>query len=265
MKGGANAMVKINIEKITRENITDLAGVYGEVFRGFPWYEDMVCSGVRMPIGSPERCSVQYTNRTLPQNYQERLNSDKREWVVGETSSKVKDCVVCGRDLIRFYPDFIDQRVLIKEATEKKGFIGYMLREEDNPIGFSWGYRIPSKRTSSVNFPLIVPELVSRGINPETTFYGAELGVIEERQRQGLGLLASTVRLEEARRRDYQSFLVRTKNEAVLAILRRIFSGKREVYLFDDPERKTPLFKWEFADFDLGEVERIINSFGSKE
>ncbi len=254
---------KINIEKITGANVEDLAGVYREVFRGFPWYEDKVCSAIRMPMGSPERCSVQYTNRTIPQNYQGKLNSNKRDEVVGDTNFQhVKDCVVCGRDLINFYPDFIDQRVLIKEATEKEGFIGYMLREEGNPIGFSWGYRVPSKRTSSVNFPLIIPELVSRGINTETTFYGAELGVIEERQKQGLGLLASTVRLEEAKRRDYQSFLVRTKNEAVLAILRRIFSGKREEYLFDDPERKTPLFQWKFVDFDLGEVERIISSFG---
>ena len=122
-------MGKVSIEKIIRENCGDLNKVYGEVFRGFPWYEDKVCSGVKMPIGSPERCSVLYTARTLPRDYQGRLNSDKGEGVVGDTNfQEVKDCIVCGRNLINFYPDFIDQSVLIKEATEKKGFILYILK-----------------------------------------------------------------------------------------------------------------------------------------
>lgn len=253
---------RIKIERIVSESFADLSKVYKEVFSGFPWYEDKVCSGIRLPISNLERCSIQYTSRSLPVNYRGTLNQDKREGVVGDTLfDKVKDCTTCGKELIDFYPDFVDQRELIKEATEKPGFIGFILREENQPIGFSWGYKVPSIRTSSVNFPSILPRLLSLGIEPEKTFYGAELGVIESKQKRGLGLLASSVRLREANQENYDFFLIRTKNEAVLAILRRVFSGKKEEYLFDDSERKTPYFKWDFRNFDLDGVERIINSF----
>ncbi len=253
---------RIKIERIVSESFDDLSEVYKQVFSGFPWYEDKVCSGIRLPISNLERCSIQYTSRSLPVNYGGKLSQDRREGVVGDTLfDKVKDCTTCGRELINFYPDFVDQKELIKEATEKPGFIGFILREEGLPIGFSWGYKLPRVKTSSVNFPIILPKLNSKGINLEKTFYGAELGVIENKQKRGLGLLASSVRLREANKEGYESFLIRTKNEAVLAILRRIFSGKKEEYLFDDSERKTPYYRWDFRDFDNKEVERIINSF----
>lgn len=255
----------IRLEKITLDSSEDLAGVYREVFRGFPWYEDKVCSGARFPVGSSDRCSVQYTSRKLPEGYKWSLDSQKREGVVGEIDfNETLECTLCGRDLIEFYPDFIDQRRLIEEAIEKDGFIGVILRESERPTGFSWGYRIPSTRTFSVDFPSLIPELVKRGLDPKRTFYGAELGVIEEKQKRGLGLLASTARLVEANKQSYEDLLVRTKNEAVLSILRRIFSGREEEYLFDDPEKQTPLFRWGFRDFDSNEVKKIMRRLEDK-
>jgi hypothetical protein len=248
-------MKSINIRKISPKDVEKISSVYKEVFSGFPWYEERVCSGALL-IDKNKRCNVQYASREIPTDYQWPLNKEERTGVIGNAKG-LESCIVCGRNLIDFYPDFVNQDDLIREALSKEGFIGYLLEDKQIPFGFSWGYKIPTKtRTKSVDFPLIAPMLDSAGINLEKTFYGAELGIVEDKQGLGRGLLASAVRLNGARLQDYDNFVVRTKNGKVLSILRRIFSGEEGRLLFVDPEKNAPWYTWRFESFDK---ERVLN------
>src|SRR3989344_4561315 len=189
------------IERISPENALSLSEVYKEVFSGAPWYEERICSGARLDGNG--KCAVQYTSRVVPADYAWKFDKDKRTGVFGEATGLEK-CVACERDLIEFYPDFVNQDELIKEALGEPGFIGFMLRDGgQQPFGFSWGYKIPQNRTISVNFPLVRPLLASKSMDPDKTFYWAELGIVDKKQGQGFGLLASVIQLSEAKRADY--------------------------------------------------------------
>ena len=100
----------------------------------------------------------------------------------------------------------------------------------------------------------------STGINLERTFYGAELGIVEDKQGSGRGLLASAVRLNGARLQDYENFVVRTKNGKVLSILRRIFSGQEGRLLFVDPEKNAPWYTWRFESFDKERISNLLST-----
>lgn len=252
-------MNKVLMKRLSVQDIPLLSGVYKEVFAGAPWYEERICAGA---LSSKDKCKVQYTSRTLPDGFKWQLDGVKREGVVG-SASRLSACLVCARPLIEFYPDFVDQNKLIEEATRQRGFIGYVLTEDNSPIGFSWGFGVPLVgRTTSVEFPRINPLLKDKGLNLEKTFYGAELGVVDGKRDSGFGLLASAVRINAARISEYESFVARTKNERVLSILKRVFSGSPGEKLFDDPERGTPWYAWKFKDFDKDEVLNRILPLG---
>ncbi|MBS3093760.1 hypothetical protein J4456_04250 [Candidatus Pacearchaeota archaeon] len=252
-------MESIIIKKISPNDVERLSSIYKEVFSGFPWYEERICSA-SLSTNEDEICNVQYTSRLIPADYKWPLNKMERRGVVGN-SENLESCVLCGKPLIDFYPSFVNQDELITEALMKPGFIGYMLEYNQIPFGFSWGYKVPTNtRTKSVNFPLIAPLLDSSGIHIEKTFYGAELGIIETKQGSGRGLLASAVRLNGARLADYKDFVVRTKNEKVLSILRRIFSGQKEKLLFNDPERNAPWYAWKFEYFDVEKISTLLST-----
>ena len=252
-------MESIVVRKISPDDVEKLSSVYKEVFSGFPWYEERVCSGATLQ-GEDEMCNVQYTSRQIPKDYQWPLDKTNRTGVVGNAKG-LESCVLCGRDLIDFYPNLINQDDLIREALSKEGFIGYLLEDRNNPFGFSWGYKVPTEtRTKSVNFPVIAPMLDSAGIDIDRTFYGAELGIVEDKQGSGRGLLASAVRLNGARLQDYENFVVRTKNGRVLSILKRIFSGQGGRMLFVDPEKNAPWYVWKFESFDKERISSLLSS-----
>lgn len=195
----------------------------------------------------------------MPPDVAKTFSFKERKGIVGEVDfSKLGKCVACGRKIIEFYPNYINQVELISEAIRQEGFIGYMLKEEEQPIGFSFGYKVPKERTASVNFPLVSALFFERGINIERTFYGAELGVSEEYRGRGYGTLISAVRLNDARANGYESFAIRTKNLAVLAILKKVFSLEETNSLFLDPERETPWFLFEFKTFNLKRLENMV-------
>ena len=251
-------MESIVVRKIFPKDVEELSSVYKEVFGGFPYYEERVCSGATLQDEN-QKCDVQYTSRQIPKDYQWVLDKTKRQGVVGNAGG-LESCVVCGRDLIDFYPNLVNQDDLIREALSKEGFIGYLLEDGKTPFGFSWGYKVPTEtRTKSVNFPVIAPMLDSAGINLERTFYGAELGIVEDKQGSGRGLLASAVRLNGARLRDYENFVVRTKNGRVLSILKRIFSGQEGRMLFVDPEKNAPWYTWKFESFDEDKISNLLS------
>jgi len=251
-------MESIVVRKISPADVEKLSSVYKEVFSGFPWYEERVCSGAKLQNES-ERCNVQYTSRQIPKDYQWPLDEIKRIGVVGNAKG-LESCVVCERGLIDFYPNLVNQDDLIRESLSKDGFIGCLLEDGKNPFGFSWGYKVPIKtRTKSVNFPIIAPMLDSAGVDLEKTFYGAELGIIEEKQGSGRGLLASAVRLNGARLQDYENVVVRTKNGRVLSILKRIFSGQEGRMLFVDPEKNAPWYAWRFESFDKERISNLLS------
>jgi hypothetical protein len=159
---------------------------------------------------------------------------------------------------MNFYPEVINQRELIEEAIALNGFIGFQVLYNNIPVGFSWGFQIPQDRTRSVNFPIIVPLLKEKGINPEKTFYGAETGVREEYQDRKIGSVLVSKRSLAAFEEGYSYFTFRTINPKMIRIISNLFSDKFPLELFKDPETGSPWFSWNFEDFNINTAKEKI-------
>lgn len=217
-----------------KKGVEEILGpLYKDVFSGSPWYEDLAC----------RYCKTLYTKKVILPEFSYRVT---------KLEGGLSECVKCGKelDLIPYYPGITDQRMLISEAIEFESLIGYILFDKGSAIGFNWGYKIPTQRTQSVNFPLVRPLLESRGISCETAFYGAETGILEEYQGKGLGAAISAARGLETWKKNYKSFILRTINPRIKAINTSLFSNKKPEELFNDPETNSPWIAWRFEDFN---------------
>ncbi len=253
-----------------------LEKVYKDVFSGHPWHEDLICANAKRENG--DRCMVQYTSQRCERfdvhkrkaavendcrnNYKSRVDIEARKGVVLlPEDGNLERCIGCGEELrvVQFYPDFVDHSELIRESIEKGGFIGYLARVGEEIAGFSWGYTLPMTSTKSVKFEKITPVLKLKGINPDRTFYGSEVGVVNKFQGAGIGSAVSAIRIEEAEKAGFEFFVTRTVNPYVHSILERLFSGKEGEILLDDPERSSRWFRWKFDDLDQGAVKNAID------
>ncbi|MDP3882323.1 MAG: GNAT family N-acetyltransferase [Nanoarchaeota archaeon] len=263
------------VSSIDRSHEAQLSDIYREVFKGHPWHEDKICANVLRSSEDPLKCKVQYTlaecNRfdkggervvnDCRSGFTTRLNPAEREGIVLlRPGGDLERCMGCGDELnlIDFYPDFVDHLALIDEAISKRTFLGCLAWLDDKPIGFAWGYSIQTERTSSVNFPAILHLLEGAGINPETAFYGAEVGVLDRFQGKHIGTLLMAYRLNQARQSGYESYVTRTINPSVSSMASHIFSEKKGRLLFKDPERSSSWYKWDFADFNQNYVNNIM-------
>lgn len=231
-------------QPINLSDLNSLQKVYKEVFSGFPWYEDFAC----------KNCKTLYTNRVIREEAKSRVSS----------INNLESCIKCNQTLvlISYYPEIINQVRLIEEAIGMKGYLGYVTLNEGRIIGFSWGFLIPKNRTESVNFPEVIPSLNEQGINSSEAFYGAESGVIEDYQSKGIGKLLVSRRCLGAYEAGYKTFVNRTINPRMRAVLKKIFSGEEPKLLFKDPETGSQWFSWNFRDFNEDIVK--LNLFGEQ-
>lgn len=224
----------IFIRKIGCKDLQLLDKSYKDVFSGYPWYEDLACIN----------CKAIYTNREVREDSKDRVirigNFDR--------------CLKCNEplNLVPYYPNIIDNRRLIKEALCMESFIGYIALINDNVVGFSWGYKIPNKRTTSVNFPEVTLALRALGISKEQAFYGAETGVVEKYQGQGLGRKLVSLRTRNSFEQGFKIFLNRTINPRMRKILQSLFSGIEPRTLFKDPETGSQWFLYDFKNYNQG-------------
>ncbi len=201
------------------------------MFSGYPWYEDWAC----------KYCKALYTNKDIKEESKDRVTKLRG----------IPICIKCYKslELVPYYPDIVDNKKLIQEALSMDGFIGYIALMNNEPAGFSWGYKVPRKRTISVNFPQIEPVLDSLGIFVEQAFYGAETGVVEKYQGQGLGRKLVTLRTKDSSKQGYRIFLNRTINPKMKKILTSLFSGIEPASLFKDPETRAQWFSYDFKNY----------------
>ena len=219
------------IRRIETKDIPLLYNLYKDVFSGYPWYEDLACVN----------CKTLYTNKKI------REESLDRVIPIGNIAS----CLKCNNplQLVSYYPEIIDQIQLINEAAGLDGFIGYIALIDNSPAGFTWGYKMPAKRTVSVNFPEINPALKAEGITEEQSFYGAETGVVEKYQGIGLGRKLVSLRAKDSFELGYRIFLNRTINPKMRKILQSLFSGVEPQILFKDPETQSQWFSYDYKNY----------------
>jgi ribosomal protein S18 acetylase RimI-like enzyme len=231
------------LDRLSKNSKTLLSSVYKSVFMGPPWYEEKICSGALLSENEAGRCKIQYTTLDLPSNFQYARKAGESKGIIGSMDlSRVQKCI-CGRRLINFYPDYIDQNILIDEATNQEGFIGNFVKVDSNqPLGFGFGYGVPKNNTLSVNFTKIIPLLKQKGVSLDASFYAAELGVISNYRSKGLGNLLTNTLINSVREEGFSFFTLRTKNKFVLNMMSRIFSGQPLSPIFYDPERETPWY-----------------------
>ncbi|MFH1823349.1 MAG: hypothetical protein ABH817_01370 [archaeon] len=251
----------VPIDAINQDIVPD---VYKAVFAGHPWHEDLVC----------RNCQTQYTRNSCGRYDEDRKTSQVSNDCRGGYSHRDDPQIVlvkegnleactrdgCGGNVVEFYPDFCDHRVIVGEAISKGGFVGYlaMTADEKELIGFSWGYTIPEEDTKSVVFSQVGPLLVEEGIDPKKAFYAAESGIVDRFQGQGLVWPISGRRLVEARNQGCRTLVTRTINPSVHGYLRASFSGQEGNFLFKDPVRGSKWFSWDFDAFNAVEVQRRI-------
>ena len=250
--------------EITSSNRVSLLDVYKKVFSGHPWHEELICTNSLKKDEDPQKCLAQYSTLGCEKYDTDksshiisndcRISFVKRENIFPLSIAQLENkCLGCKSrmELIEFYPDFVDHSALISEAISEDGFIGYLAFGGDGPVGFSWGYRLPSRDTLSVLFSKVTSLLASKGIYPEDTFYGSEVGVIDTFQGRGIGSSVSALRIIKAFESGYSVFLTRTINPYIHVMLRKMFAGKEGQLLFKDPERTSSWYKWDFKNLNL--------------
>jgi|GEM_PF-1304550 len=270
---------KVSIRPVKAEDKEVLAKIYKEVFSGHPWHEDLICANVLQ-----EKCATQYTFNecerydldssgkkinSCEEGYRARVGGNGvQEIVLLDRENPLEKCVGCGEELkvIPYYPNYRNHIELIEESINEDKFVGQIATQESGRVvGFAWGYFVPPKRTIAVNFPLINPLLEEKGINPKTSFYDSEIGVLDELQGQGIGNILFYTKLLRAHEHHSPEFLLgRTINPIIHKQLERIFSGKKARELFNDPETRSPWFSWEFKDFDKDGVWKKITEYLKK-
>ena len=221
--------------------------MYRDVFRGPPWFEDFACSN--------ESCKAQFTEDTQLKDY-DREN-------VFLINQKLERCPLCEEklELVDFYPNIVDQKKLINEAVDLKGFVGYLLKLENKLVGFSWGYKIPGERTESVNFPKIRKIFDKKFINPGEIFYCAETGIVGDYQNKGFGSLLVAKRMSKLEDLNVKYVVNRTINPYMKKIMEKVFSDKEGEQLFEDPEKGTPWFMWKSKDINKKYVNELSERF----
>ncbi|MCL4373575.1 MAG: hypothetical protein M1360_01485 [Candidatus Marsarchaeota archaeon] len=251
--------------KDSPERKKEIMDAYKKIFSGHPWEEEYICKNalVTGPDGK-QKCNAVYRSEACEEydvvpGTGEIINDCRGEFAKRENIfllSSVIDglCKVCKEKLevIEFYPEYVDYIALFNEALSEEGFIGKVFENENRTIAFSWGYRLPNKRTSSVRFDLLGPIFEQKGITPENTFYAAETGVVQEFRKIGIGTLVSSERVLSAYNQGYTYLITRTINPYTVEYFKKIFSGTDETFLTHDPERGSDWYMWKFKDMNKG-------------
>jgi len=110
----------------------------------------------------------------------------------------------------------------LARAAQKDCFVGVFAYEPEieDIAGFSWGYKLPTKRQGRVDFETSCANLLQKGISPSQVFYGADTVVREKFRGQGLAKKLVYARTGDCPER-YVCF--RTKNEPMLKAYRSVF------------------------------------------
>jgi GNAT superfamily N-acetyltransferase len=134
----------------------------------------------------------------------------------------------------RWEPSQVEK--IIRQATEKEGFIGRAVLSGEYVIGASMGYKVPRDDTETVKFSRIYPLLDEIGW--QDAFYGAETFIRQESQKKGIGTyLLKAFTDEEACRR----VVFRTINPNQIRARAKAWNCKA-IELFYDPEKTDRLW-----------------------
>jgi len=260
--------MELRAVRINPQNKEGLVGTYKEVFKGHPWHEDLICANSVLEINDPKKCMVQYTKSPCEkfdldkkagiiendcrECFVKRFDSSQKSGIIHLNGQNLEKCIGCGDNLrlIDFYPDFTDHISLIDEAVAHKGFVGYILKNDSDIIGFSWGYDVPHENTKSVKFSLVTPELIKKNVVPEETFYGAEVGIVDKFQNSGHGTITSGLRIAAAANEGKKAYVTRTINPYIISMLEKMFSGTPGEFLFKDPERDSSWYRWDMQNLN---------------
>lgn len=226
-----------------RKELKDVVvDVYADVFAGSPWFEQYRCKD----------CGESFSNEI---NSKDKIKEDF-------VSCNYDVCDRNSLNLVSFYKGtYFDKKVgeLVSKLGEKifldslnqEGFVGLLAKFNSEPIGFTWGYKVPNFNTPSVMFNGVNDSFKNLGYDPDSIFYAAEVGVVSKYQKKGIGSLLSSKRLEIARDSGYKFVSLRTKNPKLLSVYEKLFGEGSGITLFEDPDpAKDSSVKWYMWSFD---------------
>jgi GNAT superfamily N-acetyltransferase len=160
----------------------------------------------------------------------------------------------CGRplELVSFY-EHPNERLaerIIADAVARDAFVGFAAKAGSGElIGFAWGYRLPTSDGPSVDFSSLSGQLAQVRLDPETSFYAAELGVAPSWQRTGVGRALVRARFRAAIAQGFARVCFRTLDQArVLRLYATMFGEGYVRELFPDPDPAKSQV-WYAADF----------------
>ncbi len=119
-----------------------------------------------------------------------------------------------------FFEDW-NKKSALKELNYQINNLEFSGLLETQIGGFCFGYSLPEKNSSRVDYELINSILQEKGFGFANTFYVSEVGVIPNKQNKGLGtkLLNGLTNLIS----DYDLVVFRTKNPLMVRIGEKVF------------------------------------------
>lgn len=230
LRSDGDILSTFNVEKITQNTYENIIPLYSKVFAGPPWYEEKKC----------KICGERYGGST--------------DWRFINPVGVIK-CRSCKEDLvIEEFWDYITTKNLMSTALSTNRFLGLSLNinisGENVPIAFSWGYAIPKNDEPSVKFSKCYNLFILKNINPDSTFYVADTGIMTEYQNKKIGTAISYLHLIEAYNNNFTGVSFRTINPYIIKIYEKIFGSKNITELFNDPEHNKSERKWYYCNFE---------------
>lgn len=208
----------LEIDDLLSASQPELITLYAQVFAGPDWFEVAKCRACGRAYPGPVETRAADT------------------YAAGDVCWNA-ECAL-PLELISFYEDPVDRlgERILQAATQTTGFLGQVAKESSGElVGFSWGYTIPTDDTPSVRFSQVRDLLIGSGVDPNTSFYAAETGVVPKHQRTGVGRTLVEKRLEAARRAGHRRAVFRTiDRKRLVALYESLFPAVVE--LFPDPD-----------------------------
>lgn len=193
--------------------INDITALYKKVFSSHPWEEQYICANALVTgINGKPKCNAIYRDEQcnkfdivgkpseIINDCRDNYKYRKGIYLLSDAAKNNNMCIDCNEPLIikEFYPEYVDHVRLFNEAVREEGFIGKIAIVNNETVGFSWGYSLPSVKTMTVRFDLLTNIFSEKGLHQKNTFYAAETGIASEYRGKSIGTLLSSARLIEA-------------------------------------------------------------------
>ncbi|MBU1083167.1 hypothetical protein KKE14_01895 [Patescibacteria group bacterium] len=185
----------ISIGVIGREHLDSLTACYRQVYGGASAWREFRCCPICNRLWSIQEWASYISER--------------------QTKGLYIDHCLCGGHIVDRWPVEEVRQYILDEAIERPHMVSVALFDDDNLIGFIWGYNVGvDEIESQKNIPDFTASVRRKFGDVTHVFYQSEMGVLQPYQRCGFGKLLFWARLCLALDFGYSIGVLRTNESA---------------------------------------------------